>query len=101
MNVKVEVELRATPTDVDQDEMHTLAMVLTNNRNSVIAYIPTEKPNTIVAEFTIDKARQADVVDKIGREFRCHISNYSQSTISFPKVASRPAQRAKSKYTHK
>jgi hypothetical protein len=101
MNVKVEVELRAAPTDVDQDEMHTSAIVLTNNRNSVIAYIPTEKSTTIVAEFTMDKARQVDVVDRIAREFRCNISNYSQSTISFPKVASRPARKAKSKYTQK
>jgi len=99
--VKVEVELSASPTGVDREEMHASAMFLTNYKKSVIVYIPEGKPKTIVAEFTINKAKQMDVVDKIGKEFSYNVRNYSQSAISFPKATSRIVQKSKSQYTHK
>jgi hypothetical protein len=101
MNVKVQVELMASPTEVDKDEMRGAARHLTINKENVVVYAPDDKPNTIVAEFTINKARQMDVVDRIAREFRFWVSNYGQSTISFPETSPRGAQGARSFYTRK
>jgi hypothetical protein len=41
-----------------------------------------------VAEFTINKARQIDVVDGIGKQFSYNLEGYLESSISFPKKAS-------------
>lgn len=101
MNVRVEVELISPPTTVDTEDMVASAKYLTNNPQSIVVYVPDDKPQTIVAEFTIDKARQMDVVDKIGKRFRTHVQNYSQSIISFPKTAARKVEQPKNQYTHK
>jgi repressor LexA len=101
MNVRVEVELISSPTDADAEDMFASAKYLTNNEKSILVYVPDDQPRSVVAEFTIDKARQGDVVDRIGRRFRNHVENYSQSIISFPKTASRKPQKSREQYTHK
>lgn len=101
MNVKIEVELRSSPTEMDREDMSEAATYLTDDKKSVVVYVPEDMQNTIVAEFTIPKARQMDVVDKIGRRFRCDVTNYSQSAISFPKTASMKARKPENHYTHK
>lgn len=101
MNVKVEVELIAAPTEVDTEDMFASAKYLTNNVKSIVVYVPDDKPQSIVAEFTIEKARQVDVVDKIGKRFRTHVENYSQSIISFPKTTARKIQQPRTQYTRK
>jgi DNA-binding MarR family transcriptional regulator len=68
---------------------------------SVVVYVPDGDTKTIVAEFTINKARQMDVVDGIGRKFRCEVRNYSQSAISFPNAVSRKARESRNQYTPK
>ena len=101
MNVKVQVELCASPTEVNEEEMHGAARRLTNNKESVVVYVSDDKPDTLVAEFTINKARQIDVVDRIAGEFRFWVGNYDQSTISFPDTSSRGAQKQRGRYTLK
>jgi len=59
------------------------------------------KSQTIVAEFTIDKARQIDVVDGIGRRFRLGVRNYGQATISFPDIGPYTAWASTVAYTKK
>ncbi|MBI4595071.1 MAG: hypothetical protein HY730_01680 [Candidatus Tectomicrobia bacterium] len=81
--------------------MSSSAKYLTNNEKSIVVYVPDDKPDSVVAEFTIDKARQIDVVDKIGKRFRVRVSNYSQSTISFPKSAAKKVQQSKDQFTPK
>ena len=44
-----------------------------------------ELPNIMLAEFTMPKARQMDVVDKIGRTFSLFMEDYSTQSIWFPK----------------
>lgn len=88
MNVKVEVELCSPPTQVDRKEIYAAAEYLTNDINSIEISVPKNKSNIIIAEFTINKSRQIDVVDKIGKEFSYRIRNYNQSSISFPKKTS-------------
>jgi hypothetical protein len=101
MKVRVEVELTASPTEMDGEEMAASARALTNHQKSVMVSVPEDKPNTIVAEFTVNKARQMDVVDGIAREFRCFVSNYSHSAISFSKSRSKQVQEMAPQYTHK
>ena len=101
MNVKVEVELSSSPTEVDREDMLASATYLTNDKKSVVVYVPDDMQKVIVAEFTINKARQMDVVDEIGKRFRCHVIHYSQSTISFPKAGPMKAQEARNLYTRK
>ena len=101
MNVRVEVELMTSPTEADIQDMFASANYLTNDEKSVAAYVPDDKPDSVVAEFTIDKARQIDVVDKIARRFRVHVTNYGRSAISFPRTAARKPQQLRNHYTHK
>ena len=83
MNVKVEIELCASVKQKDKKEMYGAAEFLTNDTDSIYIYQPKGKSHNLVAEFTITKARQIDVVDRIGKEFSYNMENYSQSTISF------------------
>jgi hypothetical protein len=101
MNVKVEVELSSHATEVHMEDMLASAKALTNNKQSVAVCVPDGEPKTIVAEFAINKARQVDVVDGIGRKFRCEVRNYSQSAISFPNAVSRKAQESRNQYKPK
>lgn len=89
MNVKVEIELDAIPEKQDYIEMYDSAIILTDDPDSILIYKSKRLKNTIVAEFTIKKARQIDVVDGIGKEFSCSLEGYLDSSISFPKNISR------------
>jgi hypothetical protein len=101
MKVKVQVELCASLTDADEDERYGAARHLTNNKESVVVYASDDEPNSIVAEFSIIKARQGDVADGIARELRFWVNSYSQSTISFPDDSSRAVKTLRSRYTRK
>ena len=48
--------------------------------------MPADSVQKVVAVFTIEKARQIDVVDHVGRAFR-FVADYADSTIRFPKNA--------------
>lgn len=83
MNVKVEVELDCFPKNKHKQQMYDAAESLTDNKRGILISIPSHKANAIVAEFTIKKARQIDVVDVISREFK-YLNDYNTSTITFP-----------------
>lgn len=101
MNVRVEVMLIASPTEVDKADMFASAKHLTNDVESIVVYVPDDKPQSIVAEFTIHKARQMDVVDNIGRRFRNYVENYNDSILSFPAAAAKKTRRPRNRYSHK
>ncbi len=102
MNVKVEIELCSPPSKKEREEMYGAAEFLTDETDSIYIYQPQSQRNELVAEFTINKARQIDVVDRIAKEFSYNVRNYSQSSISFPKKLSRqPVKKTKPKYTPK
>ncbi len=103
MNVKVEIELNSTPNKKDKEEMYSVAEYLTNDAESINIYQLERKEHikTLVAGFTIDKARQIDVVDRIGNEFSYNVANYSQSSISFSKKLSKKRVIKTKKYTPK
>ena len=102
MNVKVIIELSSPPGKKDREEMYDSAEFLTNEIDSIYIYQPRNQRNELIAEFTIDKARQIDVVDRIGKEFSYNVENYSQSSISFPNKPTRKfVKKTKPKYTPK
>ena len=101
MNVRVELELDSIPTESNLEDASSSARYLTNDAMSVAVYVLKDKPNTIVAEFTINKARQGDVVDRIARQFRFYCMYNFESTISFPHTPSRMVQKPRPGYTRK
>jgi len=102
MNVKVEIDLCASPTEKDKEEMYDAAEYLTNDVDSITIVQQKGKCDKLIAEFTIDKARQIDVVDRIGKEFSYCVENYSQSSTSFPaKPSKKHTGKIKKIYTPK
>ncbi len=101
MNVKVEIELCSPPSKKEREEMYGAAEFLTDETDSIYIYQPRNQRNELVAEFTINKARQIDVVDRIAKEFSYNVRNYSQSSISFPKKLSRQPVKKSNRNTHR
>ena len=85
MNVCVAVELAVPTADKHIREMKSSAIQLTNDRGSIRVTVEDGLPNIMLAEFTMPKARQMDVVDKIGRTFSLFMEDYSTQSIWFPK----------------
>ena len=86
MNVMVEVELDIKPKKEHWEVMQEAAEALTNDKSSVRVSTFQSKPNTLVAEFKMKKARQIDVVDRIGDRFSYDMEDYADSSIPFPRT---------------
>lgn len=84
MKVRVEVELDVSPKNKHRKQIYEAAEYLTDNPNSILVSVSQSNPKLILVEFTIKKAKQIDVVDKIGKEFSYFVADYSTSSISFP-----------------
>ena len=85
MIVRAEITLECKPKDSHKKQMFNSAGHLTNDVNSIVISTHPQNSKIIVAEFTIEKAKQIDVVDKIGKEFSYYMEDYSDSSIYFPK----------------
>ena len=90
MNVSVQVDLSAAVGEKHLAEMGSAANLLTDDRDSVRVSVLPDNSKSMLAEFTIPKARQMDVVDKIMREFAMFMEDYADQTVWFPK---KPKQR--------
>ena len=85
MIVRVEITLDCEPKDTHKEQMFSSAEYLTDDVGSIVISIHPQNSKIIVAEFTMEKAKQIDVVDKIGKEFSYYMEDYSDSSIYFPK----------------
>ncbi len=85
MMVKVEIELQSKAEQSDKEDMFCAAKTLTNSLNSITITQANSKDSVLIATFTIHKARQIDVVEKIARSFSDTMKNYGHPSISFPK----------------
>jgi len=92
MHVRVQVELTAPARETHLREMLSAAVRLTDDRESVRTSVVVDDPRAMLAEFTMPKARQMDVIDKIGHTFALFMEDYSTQLIWFPK----PKRKAKS-----
>jgi hypothetical protein len=64
--------------------MKSAAERVTDDHASVRAWVEKEKPKSAFAEFTMSKARQMDVVDKIMHQFALYMEDYSTQSMWFP-----------------
>ena len=84
MHVCVEVHLSVRPTEKHREQARSAASYLTDNDESVRISFPRRTPKRVLAEVTIPKARQIDVVDRIAKAF-WDVDDYGTCTIWFPK----------------
>ena len=84
MHVQVRVALTAAATAVHQEAMRLAAFSRTNDRGSVQIFVPEDSAERVVAVLTVEKARQREIVDYIGKAFRV-VEDYADCTIEFPK----------------
>ena len=84
MNVRSRVTLTKPAQKSHVEVMRSAANRLTNDRASVRAFVLPENKCAVAAEFTMNKARQADVVDRIAHEFAMYMNDYSTQDIWFP-----------------
>ena len=69
--------------------MRQAAEALTNAKSSFQVSQPAGDPKRLTARFTVPEARQADIVDHIGRKFWDYIEDYADSSIGFSSGARR------------
>jgi len=84
MLVRVEVTLDCEPQNNHKEQMFDSAYSLTNATNCIVISQHKRDSKILVAEFTMKKAKQIDVVDMIGKEFSLYMGNYNDSSIYFP-----------------
>ena len=93
MIVTVQITLLTAVSEKDREEMYLAAAMLTNQTESITIKTYPENQKEVTVEFGIKKARQADVVDSIGRAFKRTITSYNDLSISFtnktPKIQRR------------
>ncbi|MCP4699029.1 MAG: hypothetical protein GY862_19575 [Gammaproteobacteria bacterium] len=83
MNVKIEISLDVSPSGRHEEQARNIAEHLADDKSRVMVFAHPRRSKMLVAEFTIKKARQIDVVDKIGKSF-WDVEDYNDSSIAFP-----------------
>jgi hypothetical protein len=91
MNVSVTIDLSVAPEEKHVAQMRSAALSLTDDPDSVQVSCPPSSPKQICVQFSVPKARQEDVVDRIGRQF-WNVENYNDVGICFSK-RTRPKRR--------
>lgn len=103
MKVCVYVTLRVKPAKKHVDAMHVSASTRTDDKASVSVTTDSEDAKTLVAAFTVPKARQMDVVDRIVQAFEDFVPDAIDFSASFPpteaeaRKAAKALERAKAK----
>ena len=99
MKVCSEVELTALGAAKHLRVMRSAAEHMTDDQSSVRAWVDQEKPRSVFAEFTMPRARQMDVVDKIMHEFALYMEDYGTQSLWFPHRPRKKRSRRKSNTT--
>ena len=84
MIVCSEVELTVAATAKHLREMKSAAERITDDQSSVRVWVDKDRPKSVLAEYTIPKARQMDVVNNIMHEFALYMEDYSTQSLWFP-----------------
>src|SRR5689334_19298643 len=82
MNVSVTIQLSVPAAVKHWRQMQQIAASLTDSKESIQVSQPAGEPKELTVRFTVPQARQADIVNHIGRQF-WNVENYSDSTIGF------------------
>jgi hypothetical protein len=94
MEVSVTIQLSLEPKIKHAAQMRSVARSLTDDPRSVRIICPPGSPKHISARFTVPDAREADVVNRIGRGF-WQVEDYEDSTIGFSRSVRRTRRSAK------
>lgn len=96
MKVIVYIELSVAVGKRHLSEMQAAAQRFADNKDSLVVSVDPDDNNVAIAEFTMPKARQMDVVDRIMRRFAQNMPDYETQSVGFPKSAAeeRKAQKA-------
>lgn len=97
MDVRVQIDLSIPPEEKHIACMRSAANLLTNDRDSVQVSIPADS-NAVLGAFTIPRAREMDVVDKIMHECAMFMEDFEDQTVWFPK---KPRKRKPRRAQHK
>lgn len=84
MSVCVQVDLTVPARQTHLHEMASAARSMTDDQRSIRVSTISEDPKSMLAGFTMPKARQVDLVDKIMHEFALFMENYSTQSVWFP-----------------
>lgn len=85
MKVRVEIKLTRPAETKHIETMRSAAESLTVDEKSITVTQSPKNPRLLIAEFTIKKAPQSKVVDRIAEEFLDSVDDCNDScTISFP-----------------
>ncbi len=95
MAVGVKVELTAPADQKNICEVRSAAMAMTDDKQSVHVSFVADDPRAMIAGFTMTKARQMDVVDKIMNEFALFMENYNTQSVWFPHLGRKRTQKRK------
>ena len=85
MDVKARVDLGVEAAEKHLAAMRSAASLLADNRESVRVSVLAENPKSMLAEFTILRAREIDVVDRVMRKFAMFMDDFADQTVWFPK----------------
>ena len=88
MEVSVTICLSVMPQDKHVKQMQSAAGSLTDDPNTVQVACGPASSKQIFARFSVPDARQADVVDRIGRQF-WQVEDYEDSSIGFSRTVRR------------
>jgi hypothetical protein len=83
MIVSVTITFSIPASEKHQRQMQQAAEALTDSKSSVHVSQAAGDSKRLTARFTVPKARQADIVDHIGRKFWDYIEDYCDSSIRF------------------
>jgi hypothetical protein len=83
MTASVTITLTVPAGDKHRQQMRRAAQALTDVQSSIELSESAGEPKRVIARFSVPDARQADVVDGIGREFWRWIEDYSDMSIGF------------------
>ena len=103
MKVIVYIELGVACGARHLKEMRDAAERFADKADEITVAVDPEDNKVAIAEFTMPKARQADVVDRIMRRFAQDMPDYETQSICFPRSAAedRKAQKASERVKRK
>ena len=84
MKVKVDVDLSVEPNEEHFKDMRFCASKLTDNKDSITVSVIPETTWTILIEFTMPQARQADVEPKIVQVFTDGVADIIDCEVKIP-----------------
>ena len=89
MTASVRIKFTVPAGEKHLNQMRKAATFLTDSENSVEVLQPADDPKKLTARFSVPEAREADIVDEIGRGFWNYIEDYSDSSIGFSSESQR------------